>query len=125
MEEHRGYALPTKSFPISCTSQILLLWTFLTTGSGCDATVLVLVCSHRKTSEDLDISLSYRRELSYFGVKVAIIEPGYFKTGMTNSARLSSNFQMMWDQTSPEIREIYGKKYLASSECALRDKAKF
>ena len=118
MEEHRGYALPTKSFPISCTSQILLLWTFLITGSGFDATVLLLVCSHRKTSDDLDIYLSYRRELSYFGVKVAIIEPGYFKTGMTNSARLSSNFQMMWDQTSPEIREIYGKKYLASCECS-------
>ncbi|XP_021061115.1 retinol dehydrogenase 16 [Mus pahari] len=57
---------------------------------------------------------SLRRELSYFGVKVAIIEPGFFLTGMVNSARLSSNTQMLWDQTSSEIREIYGKKYLAS-----------
>ncbi|XP_076776660.1 retinol dehydrogenase 16-like [Arvicanthis niloticus] len=57
---------------------------------------------------------SLRRELSYFGVKVAIIEPGLFKTSMSDSARLSSNFQMLWDQTSSEIREIYGDKYLAS-----------
>ncbi|XP_028640106.1 retinol dehydrogenase 16-like [Grammomys surdaster] len=58
---------------------------------------------------------SLRRELSYFGVKVAIIEPGLFKTGMTSNARISSNFQMLWEQTSSEIREIYGEKYLASS----------
>nr|AAL02134.1 retinol dehydrogenase similar protein 2 [Mus musculus] len=56
---------------------------------------------------------SLRRELSYFGVKVAIIEPGFFLTGMASSARLSSNTQMLWDQTSSEIREIYGEKYLA------------
>jgi retinol dehydrogenase-16 len=46
-------------------------------------------------------------------VKVAIIEPGFFLTGMASSARLSSNTQMLWDQTSSEIREIYGEKYLA------------
>ncbi|XP_028607969.1 retinol dehydrogenase 16 [Grammomys surdaster] len=57
---------------------------------------------------------SLRRELSYFGVKVAIIEPGFFLTDVTSSVRLSSNIQMLWDQTSSEIREIYGEKYLAS-----------
>uniref|UniRef100_A0A8C6HJ22 RDH16 family member 2 n=1 Tax=Mus spicilegus TaxID=10103 RepID=A0A8C6HJ22_MUSSI len=57
---------------------------------------------------------SLRRELRYFGVKVAIIEPGFFLTGMVSSARLCSNIQMLWDQTSSEIREIYGEKYLAS-----------
>ncbi|XP_031205364.1 retinol dehydrogenase 16 [Mastomys coucha] len=57
---------------------------------------------------------SLRRELFYFGVKVAIIEPGFFLTEITSSARLSSNIQMLWDHTSSEIREIYGEKYLAS-----------
>ncbi|XP_052021685.1 retinol dehydrogenase 16-like [Apodemus sylvaticus] len=57
---------------------------------------------------------SLRRELSYFGVKVAIIEPGFFMTAMSDSAMLSSKAQMLWDQTSPEVREIYGEKYLAS-----------
>lgn len=80
-------------------------------------------CSHWKTSEALDILLSCRRELSYFGVKVAIIEPGFFLTEITSSARLSSNIQMLWDHTSSEIREIYGEKYLASCKWALRAKA--
>ena len=42
---------------------------------------------------------SLRRELSYFGVKVAITEPGFFLTDMTESERLSSNIQVLWDQT--------------------------
>ncbi|XP_076410189.1 retinol dehydrogenase 16 [Peromyscus maniculatus bairdii] len=57
---------------------------------------------------------SLRRELSYFGVKVAIIEPGYFITAMANSDRLSSNTKMVWDQASSEVKEIYGENFLAS-----------
>jgi hypothetical protein len=52
-----------------------------------------------KDSETLDILLPCRRELSYFGVKVAITEPGFFLTDMTESERLSSNIQVLWDQT--------------------------
>ncbi|XP_028613265.1 retinol dehydrogenase 16-like, partial [Grammomys surdaster] len=113
IQEHTGDALITRSFAISCTSQIQRVWPFLTTGSCWHATLLLLKCSHCETSEVLDICLPCRRELSYFGVKVAIIEPGHFKTGMTSRGRLSSSFQMLWDQTSSEIREIYGEKYLA------------
>ncbi|XP_051026195.1 retinol dehydrogenase 16-like isoform X2 [Acomys russatus] len=57
---------------------------------------------------------SLRRELSCFGVKVAIIEPGAFKTGVTNSERLSLNARMTWDQTSSEVKEAYGEKFLIS-----------
>lgn len=28
-------------------------------------------------------------------------------------------FQERWDQASPEVKEIYGEKFLASSECAV------
>ncbi|XP_036025835.1 retinol dehydrogenase 16-like [Onychomys torridus] len=57
---------------------------------------------------------SLRRELSYFGVKVAIIEPGYFKTDITSSDMHSSNTKMSWDKAGLEIKEIYGDKFLAS-----------
>ncbi|XP_036026005.1 retinol dehydrogenase 16-like [Onychomys torridus] len=57
---------------------------------------------------------SLRRELSYFGVKVSIIEPGSFMTAVSNGDRLSSNVKMLWDQASPEVKEIYGEKFLAS-----------
>ncbi|KAM6216401.1 retinol dehydrogenase 16-like [Rhynchocyon petersi] len=57
---------------------------------------------------------SLRRELSPFGVKVAIIEPGYFKTGITSSERFAQNVLEVWDQISPEVKELYGEKFLAS-----------
>ncbi|XP_052609746.1 retinol dehydrogenase 16-like [Peromyscus californicus insignis] len=57
---------------------------------------------------------SLRRELSYFGVKVAVIEPGFFKTDITSSDRHLSNTKMVWDQASSEVKEIYGENFLAS-----------
>nr|XP_008542667.1 PREDICTED: retinol dehydrogenase 16-like [Equus przewalskii]XP_008542668.1 PREDICTED: retinol dehydrogenase 16-like [Equus przewalskii]XP_008542669.1 PREDICTED: retinol dehydrogenase 16-like [Equus przewalskii]XP_008542670.1 PREDICTED: retinol dehydrogenase 16-like [Equus przewalskii] len=57
---------------------------------------------------------SLRRELSYFGVKVAIIEPGYFKTNMTGNESTSQGYQEAWERAHPEIKEIYGEKSLAS-----------
>ncbi|XP_075863518.1 retinol dehydrogenase 16-like [Microcebus murinus] len=57
---------------------------------------------------------SLRRELAPFGVKVAIIEPGFFKTNMSNTERVLLQVQEVWDRAPPEIKEIYGEKYLAS-----------
>ncbi|KAM6153513.1 retinol dehydrogenase 16-like [Erethizon dorsatum] len=60
---------------------------------------------------------SLRRELSYFGVKVAIIEPGFFKTNVTNSEKFIQSLQKVWNRVSSEIKEIYGEKFL---ECYLK-----
>ncbi|XP_026356012.1 retinol dehydrogenase 16 isoform X1 [Ursus americanus] len=57
---------------------------------------------------------SLRRELSYFGVKVALIEPGFFKTNVTSPEKISRAIQEAWDRVSPEVKEIYGEKFLAS-----------
>ncbi|XP_068827462.1 retinol dehydrogenase 16-like isoform X2 [Capricornis sumatraensis] len=53
-----------------------------------------------------------RRELSYFGVKVAIIEPGYFLTNMTQDEAFHENLRTAWNRSSPEIQELYGDNYL-------------
>ncbi|XP_066114822.1 retinol dehydrogenase 16-like [Saccopteryx bilineata] len=58
---------------------------------------------------------SLRRELSHSGVKVAIIEPGYFKTPVTDPELIFRSFQETWNRASPEVKEIYGEKYFASS----------
>ncbi|XP_058529721.1 retinol dehydrogenase 16-like [Ochotona princeps] len=55
---------------------------------------------------------SLRRELSYFGVKVAIIEPGYFKTSMSSSEVFTRSFGELWDRASSEVKDLYGKKFL-------------
>ncbi|XP_075408922.1 retinol dehydrogenase 16-like [Tenrec ecaudatus] len=57
---------------------------------------------------------SLRRELSFFGVKVAMIEPGFFKTGITDKENMIQNFQAMWKKAPPEVQEIYGEEFLAS-----------
>ncbi|XP_054984515.1 retinol dehydrogenase 7-like isoform X2 [Sorex araneus] len=62
---------------------------------------------------------SLRRELSFFGVKVAVIVPGIFKTEMNNIENLSQNFQDAWDHASPEVKDIYGENFLVTRECAL------
>ncbi|XP_058164277.1 retinol dehydrogenase 16 [Dasypus novemcinctus] len=57
---------------------------------------------------------SLRRELSYFGVKVAMIEPGYFKTGIASKERFVQSFQELWDRASMEIKETYGQAFFAA-----------
>nr|XP_009002293.3 retinol dehydrogenase 16 isoform X2 [Callithrix jacchus] len=59
-------------------------------------------------------SNSLRRELSYFGVKVAVIEPGSFKTAIVSKDRIFKSFLDTWDQARPEVKQIYGKKFLTS-----------
>ncbi|XP_004692486.1 PREDICTED: retinol dehydrogenase 7-like [Condylura cristata] len=57
---------------------------------------------------------SLRRELSFSGVKVAIIEPGHFKTEMANIKLMSQSARDAWDQASPEVKEFYGETFLMS-----------
>ncbi|XP_049639974.1 retinol dehydrogenase 16-like [Suncus etruscus] len=64
---------------------------------------------------------SLRREVSFFGMQVAIIEPGYFKTPISNSETHIKAFHSLWDQCSPEVKDIYGKNYLTASIKSLQD----
>ncbi|NXA73063.1 RDH16 dehydrogenase, partial [Thryothorus ludovicianus] len=55
---------------------------------------------------------SLRLEMRNFGVKVCVIEPGYFKTMITNVENLEKNFHSSWEKLPEEIKESYGENYL-------------
>nr|XP_048274421.1 retinol dehydrogenase 16-like [Myodes glareolus] len=63
---------------------------------------------------------SLRRELSYFGVKVAIIEPGFFRTAVSSSDTHLCSAKILWDRASSEVKEAYGEKFLASHLTSLK-----
>ncbi|KAG9477283.1 hypothetical protein GDO78_002595 [Eleutherodactylus coqui] len=54
---------------------------------------------------------SLRRDMQHFGVKVSIIEPGFFKTGVTNLEIIEKDLHRLWNRLTPEIRYAYGDKY--------------
>ncbi|NXQ23269.1 RDH2 dehydrogenase, partial [Peucedramus taeniatus] len=53
-----------------------------------------------------------RLEMRNFGVKVCVIEPGYFKTMITNVENLEKNFYASWEKLPEEIKASYGENYL-------------
>nr|XP_005997700.2 PREDICTED: dehydrogenase/reductase SDR family member 9 [Latimeria chalumnae] len=54
---------------------------------------------------------SLRRDMQYFGLKVSIIEPGFFKTGVTSLAAIEKDLLRLWGRLTPEVRDSYGNKY--------------
>ncbi|NXU78304.1 RDH16 dehydrogenase, partial [Oreotrochilus melanogaster] len=53
-----------------------------------------------------------RIEMHNFGVKVCIIEPGYFKTAVTSTEILEKNFLAIWKKLPEETKASYGEDYL-------------
>ncbi|XP_058029309.1 17-beta-hydroxysteroid dehydrogenase type 6 [Ahaetulla prasina] len=54
---------------------------------------------------------SLRREIHSFGVTVAIIEPGYFRTSMTDIQKTLELLEQQWIKVPEEIKESYGRPY--------------
>ncbi|XP_006165691.1 17-beta-hydroxysteroid dehydrogenase type 6 [Tupaia chinensis] len=52
-----------------------------------------------------------RRELHHFRVKVSIIEPGYFKTGMTDIQTCLDRAKQAWEEAPAHVKEAYGQQY--------------
>uniref|UniRef100_A0A8C5MIL5 Uncharacterized protein n=1 Tax=Leptobrachium leishanense TaxID=445787 RepID=A0A8C5MIL5_9ANUR len=52
-----------------------------------------------------------RRELKRFGVRVSIIEPGYFKTPLNDPHRMTKTLKDIWSRAKPEVQHSYGIKY--------------
>ncbi|XP_062974682.1 retinol dehydrogenase 7-like [Elgaria multicarinata webbii] len=63
---------------------------------------------------------SLRRDMHHFGVKVSIIEPGFFKTGVTNLKFIERDLIRLWNQLTPEVRDSYGDEYLVKSDLKMQ-----
>ncbi|NXO05205.1 RDH16 dehydrogenase, partial [Rhinopomastus cyanomelas] len=55
---------------------------------------------------------SLRCEMRNFGVKVILIEPGYFRTAITSSENLKNQFISMWERLPEELKLLYGDNFL-------------
>ncbi|XP_006636595.3 dehydrogenase/reductase SDR family member 9 isoform X1 [Lepisosteus oculatus] len=55
---------------------------------------------------------SLRRNMMPFGVKVLCIEPGFFKTSVTDIDILLKNVQQLWDKMPQEVKDDYGSSYV-------------
>lgn len=49
-----------------------------------------------------------------FGVKVACIEPGFFKTNVTDVEAVKSSVMKLWDRLPQEVKDDYGQNFLES-----------
>ncbi|XP_058478206.1 dehydrogenase/reductase SDR family member 9 [Solea solea] len=65
---------------------------------------------------------SLRLCLSPFGVKVLCIEPGFFKTNVTDVGILKKNTITLWDKLPQDIKDDYGQDYLKSTMAIIEDK---
>ncbi|XP_073519465.1 retinol dehydrogenase 16-like isoform X2 [Phyllobates terribilis] len=52
-----------------------------------------------------------RREIVRFGVKVSILEPGYFKTLVSDPEILMGKFRSLWENAPEEVRSAYGQQF--------------
>ncbi|XP_061861213.1 dehydrogenase/reductase SDR family member 9 [Colius striatus] len=54
---------------------------------------------------------SLRRDMEPFGVKVCCIQPGLFKTELTNSEKITREKEVIWNKLPPDIKTQYGEEY--------------
>ncbi|XP_022595985.1 retinol dehydrogenase 7-like [Seriola dumerili] len=67
---------------------------------------------------------SLRLNMAPFGVKVACIEPGFFKTNVTDTVILKNNLQRLWDRLPQDVKDDYGKAFLDQGMEGLDDRFK-
>ncbi|XP_030637286.1 retinol dehydrogenase 7 [Chanos chanos] len=63
-----------------------------------------------------------RLSMKPFGVKVLCIEPGFFKTSVTDTQILLRNVKMLWERLPQETRDDYGHDYLDKVEVLMKEK---
>jgi len=58
-----------------------------------------------------------RREMYPWGIKVSIMEPGGFQTGITEPRTMEKQMRQGWVELSDGMKKEYGKEYLEKCRC--------
>ncbi|XP_041699346.1 retinol dehydrogenase 5-like [Coregonus clupeaformis] len=58
----------------------------------------------------------FRQDLQNFGVKVSIIEPGFFKTGVTRLDLIEADLQRLWNRLPEEVKHSYEPNFFYEYE---------
>ncbi|XP_044072149.1 retinol dehydrogenase 1 [Siniperca chuatsi] len=52
-----------------------------------------------------------RRDMQHFGIKVSIIEPGFFKTGVTRLDLIEADLRRLWTRLPQDVKDSYGATF--------------
>ncbi|XP_003478700.1 dehydrogenase/reductase SDR family member 9 [Cavia porcellus] len=66
---------------------------------------------------------SLRRDMKAFGVHVSCIEPGLFKTQLSDPVKTTEKKLAIWKDLSPDIKQQYGESYIEKSLDKLKSTA--
>lgn len=53
-----------------------------------------------------------RVEMSLFGVSVHLIEPGFFRTNLTDPVKQKETISKMWEELNDDVKQDYGKEFI-------------
>ncbi|KAF5909950.1 retinol dehydrogenase 7-like [Clarias magur] len=65
---------------------------------------------------------SLRLSMRPFGVKVLCIEPGFFKTTVTDGDLILKNTKILWERLPKETKDDYGDNFINKVEALLKEK---
>lgn len=51
-----------------------------------------------------------------FGVKVVCIEPGFFRTNVTDTEILMRNVRQLWDKLPQDVKDDYGDDFVGNGK---------
>ena len=57
-----------------------------------------------------------RREMQHFGVTVHIIEPGFFKTNITDTKWTVQHMETQWENLNANTKKSYGTEYFENGK---------